>query len=65
MYGVDILGGGIEVDEDYVVAVAREILEETGCTIEMDMDNFFLQKTEECEMISIRFRWLRTSENQS
>ncbi|KUJ24632.1 uncharacterized protein LY89DRAFT_26119 [Mollisia scopiformis] len=30
-------GGGIEPNEDHSIAVAREILEETGCMISMDI----------------------------
>ncbi|PVH71976.1 hypothetical protein DL98DRAFT_660320 [Cadophora sp. DSE1049] len=43
-----LLSGGVEVDEDYAIAIAREIFEETGCKVAMDMDiNKCFAKSEE------------------
>ncbi|ORY09812.1 NUDIX hydrolase domain-like protein [Clohesyomyces aquaticus] len=40
-------GGGVEADEDHQLAIAREILEETGCTISLEDKGAYFAKSEE------------------
>jgi len=39
-------GGGIDDGEDHAVAVAREVMEETGCMVSMDSKEYFARSEE-------------------